>query len=100
MPTFFERCFFAVANSRLIKHVSRNAATPELDLTLCIERLQSDDPSEMVIALRWLRQMNTPNTARAAERVFALAKHADAKVRTEAEQTRRVLADRHGAPWA
>ncbi len=92
----FGRAFSAFANSGLIRFVSWNHATPALDLTLCTERLAHDDPDELVIALRWLRSMQSPATARASGRVAKLLQHADPTVRSEAGRTRDEMRSRFG----
>ncbi len=95
----FDRGFSVFANSGLVRMLSKHYATPELDVTLCLERLNRQEPRELVIGLRWLGTMTTPHTSRAAPRVFELARHDDDSVRHAAESAREALADRFGAPW-
>ena len=95
----FDRGFSAFANSGLIRFVSRKYATPELDVTLCLDRLNRDEPRELVIGLQWLGSMTSAHTSRAAPRVLELTRHEDETVREAAKRTKEVLAERFGAPW-
>lgn len=99
MTNTFDRAFSAFANSGLIRMLSKKYATPELDVGLCLERLDREEPKQLVIGLQWLSTMTTPFTSHAAPRVLELTKHADEAVRAEANRTRRVLAERFGEPW-
>lgn len=95
----FDRGFSNFANSGLVRMLSKHYATPELDVTLCLERLNRQEPKQLVIGLRWLGSMTTRHTSRAAPRVLELIRHDDASVRQAAESAREALAKRFGAPW-
>ncbi|MEM6994533.1 MAG: hypothetical protein AAF721_28715 [Myxococcota bacterium] len=96
----FDRAFLRLANSRFVDHLTSLRRTPDLDLTLCLERLEDDDPAEIVIALRWLASMKTPHTRRAAARVRALIEHPAAPVSARARQTLATMTARFGPDWA
>jgi len=92
----FDRAFLKLANSSAVGFVSQLSRTPNLDLTLCRERLESEDASEIMSGLQWLAAMQTPKTAAAADQVQALTEHPDARVAARARETLDVLKTRFG----
>lgn len=90
----FDRAFFWVANL-VTKHWHLDRST-NLDVTLLLERLESDEPREVVIALHALTEHRSGHTARAGSKVQALTKHDDTDIAAAARRCYSHLVTRFG----
>ncbi len=95
-----DRAWARFADSRIVELVTEHSRTPQLDLTMCLERMDSTEPSELVTALQWLQTLRSPQTARASARVVELTEHDDAQVAQCACETLAAMRAKFGEDWA
>jgi len=92
--SWFDRVFFGVAD--FITKFWHNDRSPNLDVTLLLERLDSGERREVLIALEALTEHPTGYTKRAGSRVQALTKHDDPDIAAAARRCFSHLVTRFG----
>ena len=90
----FDRAFFWVAD--LVTKYCHLDRSPSLDVTLLLERLESDERREVLIALDALTEHRSGHTARAGAKVQALTKHDDPEIAAAARRCYSHLVTRFG----
>lgn len=90
----FDRAFFWLANL-VTKHWHMDRS-PDLDVTLLLEQLESDAGRELLIALEALTEHPSGHTARAGAKVQSLTKHDDAEIAAAARRCYSHLVTRFG----
>lgn len=90
----FDRAFFWLAD--LVTKYWHMDRSPNLDVTLLLERLESDERREVLIALDALTEHRTGHTARAGAKVQALTKHDDPEIAAAARRCYSHLVTRFG----